>query len=160
MPVVRAQILLDRARFSPGEIDGHYGGDIGVAVKGYQEAHNLTPSGIIGPQMKLLNEDERPLIQSYTIVAADARGPFMTMPKDVEEQARLNLMGYESPAEKLAETFHVSRRLLAELNPGIRVPGSPGSTKRNVYIKGSIGAPAPTLKTPILICEPSHWHSC
>src|ERR1700739_3565534 len=49
MRVVRAQILLDRARFSPGEIDGHYGGDLGVAVKGYQGNHHLTPDGIIGP---------------------------------------------------------------------------------------------------------------
>src|ERR1700730_11832152 len=49
--VVRAQILLDRARFSPGQIDGRYGGDLGVAIKGYQEAHQLNPDGIIGTQM-------------------------------------------------------------------------------------------------------------
>ena len=43
--VVRAQILLDRARFSPGEIDGVYGDDFGIAVKGYQESHALKPTG-------------------------------------------------------------------------------------------------------------------
>jgi len=43
--VVRAQILLDRARFSPGEIDGVYGDDFGIAVKGYQENHGLSPTG-------------------------------------------------------------------------------------------------------------------
>src|SRR5215468_1807988 len=63
MRVVRAQILLDRARFSAGEIDGRYGGDLGIAIKGYQQAHDLTPDGIIGRQMwKLLNEDKRPLL--------------------------------------------------------------------------------------------------
>jgi lipoprotein-anchoring transpeptidase ErfK/SrfK len=117
--VTRAQILLDRARFSPGEIDGRYGGDLGIAIKGYQEAHDLAVDGIIGPQMwKLLNEDQRPLLESYKIMPADVRGPFMTIPKDVQDQERLKWMGYESPAEKLAEKFHVSRRLLTELNPG------------------------------------------
>src|ERR1051326_6064777 len=49
--VVRAHILLDRARFSPGQIDGRYGGDLGIAIKGYQEAHDLNPSGIIDARM-------------------------------------------------------------------------------------------------------------
>jgi len=42
--VVRAQILLDRAKFSPGEIDGVYGDDLGIAVKGYRENHGLKPA--------------------------------------------------------------------------------------------------------------------
>src|SRR5437762_1576587 len=117
--VVRAQILLDRARFSPGQIDGRYGGDLGVAVKGYQEAHHLDPDGIIGTQMwRELDGDKRPLLTTYTITAADLKGPFMPIPQDVQEQARMKWMGYESPAEKLAERFHLSPRLLAELNPG------------------------------------------
>src|SRR5437763_7264743 len=58
--VVRAQVLLDRARFSPGQIDGRYGADLGVAVNGYQEAHHLDPDGIIGTQMwRELNVDKR-----------------------------------------------------------------------------------------------------
>jgi hypothetical protein len=36
--VVRAQILLDRARFSPGEVDGVYGDGFGVAVKGIRKS--------------------------------------------------------------------------------------------------------------------------
>jgi peptidoglycan hydrolase-like protein with peptidoglycan-binding domain len=49
--VARAQILLDRARFSPGEIDGVYGDDFGIAVKGYQENHGLKPTGTIDAEM-------------------------------------------------------------------------------------------------------------
>ncbi len=49
--VVRAQILLDRARFSPGQIDGVYGDDFGIAVKGYQESHGLKPTGTIDAEM-------------------------------------------------------------------------------------------------------------
>src|SRR5436190_3758283 len=117
--VVRAQILLDRARFSPGQIDGRYGGDLGVAVKGYQEEHHLNPDGIIGTQMwRILDADRRPLLKTYTITAADLKGPFMPIPKDAQEQARMKWMGYESAAEELAEKFHVSPRLLSELNPG------------------------------------------
>src|SRR5436190_12352069 len=68
--VVRAQILLDRARFSPGQIDGRYGGDLGVAVKGYQEEHHLDTDGIIGTQMwRILDADRRPLLKTYTITA-------------------------------------------------------------------------------------------
>jgi len=117
--VVRAQILLDRARFSPGQIDGRYGGDLSIAIKGYQEAHSLDPTGIINAKMwALLNEDERPLIRMYTLTAADLKGPFAPIPKDVREQAQMKWMGYESPTEKLSEKFHVSPRLLTELNPG------------------------------------------
>src|SRR5438552_5380642 len=95
--VVRAQILLDRARFSPGQIDGRYGGDLGVAVKGYQEEHHLNPNGIIDAEMwSILDADKRPLLKTYTITAADLKGPFMPIPKDVQEQARMKTMGYES----------------------------------------------------------------
>ena len=117
--VIRAQILLDRARFSPGEIDGRYGGDMGVAVKGYQAAHNLDADGVIGPEMwRSLNADARPLLTTYAITAADLKGPFGPIPTDVQEQAQMKWMGYESAAEGLAEKFHVSTRLLQQLNPG------------------------------------------
>jgi lipoprotein-anchoring transpeptidase ErfK/SrfK len=117
--VMRAQILLDRARFSPGEIDARYGDDLRIAVTGYRAANKLPATESIDSDMwKLLNADSRPLMTTYTIAEADVRGPFVPIPKDVQQQAQMKWMGYESPQEGLAEKFHVSPRLLAELNPG------------------------------------------
>jgi len=117
--VVRAQILLDRARFSPGEIDGVYGDDLGVAVKAYRENHGLKPSGTIDAEMwRLLDSDAGPLLLTYTITQADEKGPFLPLPADVQEKAKMKWLGFETPEEGLGERFHSAPKLLAELNAG------------------------------------------
>ena len=117
--VTRAQILLDRAKFSPGEIDGVYGGDFGIAVTGYQENHGLKPTGTIDAGMwRLLNNDAGPLLSTYTITQADEKGPFQPTPADEQARAKMKWMGFETPGEELGERFHCSPKLLAELNPG------------------------------------------
>jgi len=120
--VVRAQILLDRARFSPGQIDGVYGDDFGVAVKGYRESHGLQPAGIIDAEMwRLLNSDAGPLLLTYTITQADEKGPFLPLPAEVQDKAKLKWLGFETPEEELGERFHISPKLLADLNPGMKL---------------------------------------
>jgi lipoprotein-anchoring transpeptidase ErfK/SrfK len=117
--VVRAQILLDRARFSPGEIDGVYGDDLATAVKGYQENHGLKPTGAIDAEMwRLLDSDAGPLLLTYAITQADEKGPFQPEPADIQEKAKMKWLGFETPEEELGERFHSSPKLLAELNPG------------------------------------------
>ena len=117
--VIRAQILLACARFSPGEIDGRYGDDLAIATKGYQEQHGFAPTGIIDAAMwKLLDAHTGPLLVLYTITAADVKGPFEPIPRDVVDQSKLKWMGYESSQEELGEKFHMSPKLLAQLNPG------------------------------------------
>jgi lipoprotein-anchoring transpeptidase ErfK/SrfK len=120
--VTRAQILLDRARFSPGEIDGVYGDDFGIAVKGYQENHGLKPTGIIDADMwSLLNADAGPLLVTYTITKADEKGPFQPIPTEIQEKAKMKWLGFETPEQGLGEKFHSSAKLLAELNPGAKM---------------------------------------
>jgi len=116
--VIRAQILIDRAHFSPGEIDGKFGPDLEIAVKGFQERRQLQPTGIIDAELwALLNADTEDLLTYYTITLLDLREPLVTIPKDVQEQAKLKRMGFQLPDERIAEKFHLSPTLLMELNP-------------------------------------------
>ncbi|MDP9170795.1 MAG: L,D-transpeptidase family protein, partial [Acidobacteriota bacterium] len=123
---IRAQILLDRARFSPGEIDGRYGDDLGIAIKGFQDVHHMKVTGVIDADTwKLLNADTAPLIGMYTITEQDVKGPFAPVPKEATEQAQMKYLGYESAEEGLGEKFHSAPKLLAQLNPGknLTTPG-------------------------------------
>src|ERR1700680_166402 len=104
--VARAQILLDRARFSPGEIDGVYGDDFGLAVKGYQENHGLKPTGTIDAEMwRLLDSDAGPLLLTYTITQADEKGPFQPAPSDVQEKAKMKCLASKRRKRNWARGF-------------------------------------------------------
>jgi lipoprotein-anchoring transpeptidase ErfK/SrfK len=118
--VVRAQILLDRARFSPGEIDGQYGEDLADAIKGYQQAHNLKVTGVVDAAtwQSLSRGRQLPLLKAYVITPGDVKGPFNPVPKDAQERAKMQYLGYESPQEGLGEKFHCDPKLLEQLNPG------------------------------------------
>ncbi|MGK2857656.1 MAG: L,D-transpeptidase family protein [Thermoanaerobaculia bacterium] len=118
--VLRAQILLDRAHFSPGEIDGVYGGNTKSAIAGFNLAKKLEAgAGISAASWSALNLDTAPVIVSYTITVEDLAGPFAAIPTEVADQAKLAALGYETLVEALGEKFHASPKLLVALNPGV-----------------------------------------
>ena len=100
-------------------MDGSFGEDMINAVKGYQQANDLKPTGIIdSATWKSLNTGAEEALVSYTIKLEDVKGPFEPVPPDMMEQAKLKALGFESPAEELGERFHIDGKTLASLNPG------------------------------------------
>jgi len=128
--MIRVQVLLDRARFSPGVIDGAGGENLRLALAAYEAAHGLPADGALESQvwLSLTSGDPGPVMQDYVITQADVAGPFQaTIPTALEAQAKLDHLGYTSPAEALAEKFHMDEKLLRALNPQADF-GAAGST--------------------------------
>ena len=114
-PAVATQVMLDRAGFSPGPIDGHVGRSTRRALAAYEKVHGKTPA------------PPDPAVTTYTITDEDAQGPFAPrIPEDIVEKSKLPALGYTSIVEALAERFHCTPALLRQLNPGVTF--EPGAT--------------------------------
>ena len=120
--VVKAEILLDRARFSPGSIDGIDGDNFRKALRAYQARMNLPVSGVLDQATwtALTSRDRAPVVVERSITAQDERGPFVkTIPGAFEKQAALKRLAYRNVQEELAEQYHSSVGLLEALNKGV-----------------------------------------
>nr|WP_313428128.1 L,D-transpeptidase [Brevundimonas diminuta] len=118
----RAQILLDRAKFSPGVIDGLGGDNTRQAIAAFEKAAGLPQDGVLDAEVfrRLTAGDDGRVLTDYTIAAADLAGPFIgQVPADLTEMAKLHTVGYATPLEMLAERFHMTEGLLQALNPGV-----------------------------------------
>ena len=117
---LHAQVLLARARFSPGEIDGVAGSNQARALRGFQAARGLEVSGELDDATwDALAADASPALIDHTLTAEDLAAPYVEVPDDMMEKSKLDRLGYASAWEALGERFHSSPELLQSLNPDV-----------------------------------------
>lgn len=121
--VLRVQILLDRALFSPGIVDGRWGRNTEKAVYWLQKREGLPASGHVDQatweRLQQAGGQPTELVRTHQLTADDVAGPFVSLPEEYYDRRDMECQCYESLAEKLAERYHTSEELLRQLNPDI-----------------------------------------
>jgi lipoprotein-anchoring transpeptidase ErfK/SrfK len=117
--VLKAQVLLDRAHFSPGVIDAHLGENVAQAIAAYEKQNGLPDDGKLDEAVwqKLTASDSAPVLMEYSISEEDVAGPFTKkIPEKFADLRKLPRLAYTGPSELLAEKFHMDEDLLRALN--------------------------------------------
>lgn len=142
--VLRTQILLDRALFSPGIMDGRWGKNTAEALYWFQRREGLRATARLDSatfqRLRQVADAPRELIVRKTLTADDVSGPFTPIPEDIYEHAELECSCYESLSEKLSETYHATPDLLAKLNPGVDLNSLRAGQQLNVPAVRDTGA--------------------
>jgi lipoprotein-anchoring transpeptidase ErfK/SrfK len=138
--MLAAQVFVDRAGFSPGEIDGRGGANTDKAIDAYQRTTGSRVADL------LATSKEPPTIK-YTVTAEDASTPLTpSIPRDMMAKAKLKHLGYTSRLEMLAEKFHASPALLKRLNPRLQLAAGRQIVVPNVnVVSASEGKPVPDI---------------
>jgi lipoprotein-anchoring transpeptidase ErfK/SrfK len=133
--VAKVQILLTRARFSPGIIDGRWGKNTEQAVYWFQDSNGLDATGEVDQETfdRLASSaGAGRQARSRRLTEQDVAGPFVAVPEDIYERAELECLCYESLREKLGEVFRSSPELLEQLNPGVDLNALAAGDQLNV----------------------------
>ena len=119
------QVLLDRVGISPGEIDGTFGPNLHRALAAFKARNQMTADATpdCAAWEALTQAAGTEVLTEYTITGEDVSADYLgkPLPDELTQQAKLPALSYESVREAIAERFHASPRLIARLNPHVRL---------------------------------------
>lgn len=119
--VLRTQVLLGRALFSVGEIDGQNGSNTKKALRAFQAEHNLPATGELDEATVKELDDGKPTLTTYKLTDKDVAGPFIDrVPSTMLEMSKLKHLGYTNALEKISEQVKSKPALLQKLNPNAK----------------------------------------
>ncbi|HYW14366.1 MAG TPA: L,D-transpeptidase family protein, partial [Longimicrobium sp.] len=148
--VLHVQVLLNRAFFSVGMLDGRWGRNTQTAVTWLQAREGLPATGTVDSvtYARLVQlAGEGATLREHVVTEEEVRGPFVAIPADIYAHARLRCSCYESLSEKLTENYQAHVTLLQRLNPGVRLDSVTAGTVLNVpQVRDTAVAPPGVVK--------------
>ncbi len=115
LELLRVQIVLDRAGFRPGKLDGLGGEFTQAAADRYNAANALPP----GERLDLTSVPEP--FRDYTLTEQDLEWVGKTASSPAQQE-KLDNMPYANAWELVAEKFHSDLDYIQEINPEISTP--------------------------------------
>ena len=116
--VFKLQALLDRTHVSPGVLDGYWGENVEKAVAAFEKMKGMEADGRLDAKVweALGGNSAEPILVDYEITKDDVNGPFVDIPESWRKMAKMDRLAYTSPAELLAEKFHMDIEVFKAIN--------------------------------------------
>ncbi|MCO5068297.1 MAG: L,D-transpeptidase [Kiritimatiellae bacterium] len=129
--VLRLQVLLDRANFSPGCLDGRWGAQTRAALMAWQRREGAAPTGEVDEGLRVQLAALADVFTTHVVTEEEHAALRPRLTGWVEKSAADHL-GFSTILEAIAERYHSTERAMREWNPSAQWPDPPPGTALRV----------------------------